>query len=173
MSNVLDVGCGKNKIKNAIGIDSHPDSSADVLHDLNTFPYPFPDSYFDQIYAIDVLEHLNDVIKVIEELHRLLKPGGGLKLQVPHFSSVHAFTDITHRHFFSTESFDYFCGGFKQYGAYSKEASFNKISLKINFWKLHRFDGMSMFANFSPHIYEKYLAFIFPAMNVYLELQKP
>jgi hypothetical protein len=41
---ILDVGCGKNKRKGAIGIDIDPNSDADVIHDLNIFPWPFNDN---------------------------------------------------------------------------------------------------------------------------------
>jgi hypothetical protein len=37
----LDVGCGINKYSGAIGIDRNPRSRADVLCDLDRFPYPF------------------------------------------------------------------------------------------------------------------------------------
>ena len=38
---ILDLGCGKRKQKDAIGVDMSEDSDADVIHDLNKFPYPF------------------------------------------------------------------------------------------------------------------------------------
>ena len=32
---VLDVGCSRNKVSGAIGIDIDPKSQADIIHDLN------------------------------------------------------------------------------------------------------------------------------------------
>ena len=36
----------------------------------------FPDNHFDLVYAYSVLHHFKDVSVIIEELHRVLKPGG-------------------------------------------------------------------------------------------------
>jgi len=46
---ILDVGCGIHKQPGAIGIDRNPASRADVLADLDRFPYPFGDSSFDRL----------------------------------------------------------------------------------------------------------------------------
>ena len=54
----LDVGCGIHKQPGAIGIDRNPASRADVLADLDRFPYPFADSAFDRLTAIHVIEHV-------------------------------------------------------------------------------------------------------------------
>jgi ubiquinone/menaquinone biosynthesis C-methylase UbiE len=37
---------------------------------------PFPDESFDAIVSTDVLEHIPDAQKAVEEIHRVLKPGG-------------------------------------------------------------------------------------------------
>lgn len=37
---------------------------------------PFPDNYFDIVYSNGVLHHSTDTVRCIEELHRVLKPGG-------------------------------------------------------------------------------------------------
>jgi len=46
-----------------------------------------------------VLEHLDDVVKVIEECYRILKPKGILDIYVPYYKSKKAFRDPTHKHF--------------------------------------------------------------------------
>ncbi len=57
---ILDIGCGINKIPDAVGMDIDPDSKADIIHDLNVFPYPINDNAFDRIYAKHIIEHLDD-----------------------------------------------------------------------------------------------------------------
>ena len=59
---VLDVGCGINKYPGAIGIDRIAGTRADVLCDLDRFPYPFADASFDEVRAVHVIEHVSDVI---------------------------------------------------------------------------------------------------------------
>ena len=55
---ILDVGCGINKKAGAIGVDRNLASRADVIADLDRFPYPFRDSSFDGLQAVHVIEHL-------------------------------------------------------------------------------------------------------------------
>ena len=73
---ILDVGCGINKKPGSIGLDRNPASRADVLADLDSFPYPFRDSSFDALQAVHVIEHVSDVIRSMEEFHRLVRAGG-------------------------------------------------------------------------------------------------
>ncbi len=167
---ILDIGCGNRKIPGAVGLDRNLKSQADVIHDLDVFPYPFEDDHFDRIYGIDVLEHVGDVIRTMEEIHRIGRPGAQVFIRVPHFTSTQAYGDPTHKHFFNTESLDYFCGGFPEYEFYT-QARFKKIKVRINFWKIHRIDGVSFLANRFPIYYEKLFAFMFPAMNIEFQLE--
>lgn len=105
---ILDIGCGNRKRAGAIGIDINPRSDADVVHDLDQFPYPFQDSSFDEIYMDNVIEHLSNVIAVMEEIQRISRHGAMVKIIVPYFRAKWAFIDPTHRHFFTVDSFTYF-----------------------------------------------------------------
>ncbi|MEY4219736.1 MAG: hypothetical protein RL280_20 [Actinomycetota bacterium] len=44
---------------------------------------PFADNTFDCVVTSEVLEHLQDDVTAISELHRVLKPGGSLGVTVP------------------------------------------------------------------------------------------
>src|SRR5689334_21178817 len=61
---ILDIGCGKHNTPGAVGMDSNPRSDADVLHDLDVVPYPFPDDEFDLVVGNQVIEHVTDVLAV-------------------------------------------------------------------------------------------------------------
>lgn len=163
----LDVGCGNDKLPGAVGIDRAADTLADVVHDLDRLPWPFPDGEFDRIRCQDVLEHLDDLVAVMEELHRVARPGAEIRIRVPHFSSVQAFTDITHRHFFSTESFHVFAPG-SLYPHYS-HVRFAVEESRLVHWKPYRWTGISWLANRFPGRYEKMFAFLFPTQ--YLEFR--
>ena len=104
----LDLGCGAKKREDCIGVDWSDSFNIDVKHDLNVYPYPFEDNSVDKIYLDNVLEHLSDVVKTIEECHRILRPGGIIEIKVPYFRSKWAFIDPTHIHYFGYQSFDYF-----------------------------------------------------------------
>lgn len=105
---ILDLGCGNKKHPGAVGIDINPSSDADIIHDLNSVPYPFDDSVFDEIIADNVIEHLDNVILIMEELSRISKVSATIKVIVPYFRSKWAYIDPTHRHHFTVDSFAYF-----------------------------------------------------------------
>src|ERR1035438_2445541 len=92
---ILDVGCGIHKQPGSIGLDRNPASRADVLADLDRFPYPFADSSFDRLTAIHVIEHVNDVIRTMEEFHRLVHAGGTVRIETPHYTDFSSFCDPT------------------------------------------------------------------------------
>jgi len=83
---ILDVGCGVNKQTGSIGIDRNPDTRADVLCDLDHRFYPFRDDSFDEVRAVHVVEHVSDVIRFMEELHRVVRPGGTIHVVTPHYT---------------------------------------------------------------------------------------
>jgi SAM-dependent methyltransferase len=55
---------------------------------------PFPDQYFDFIYSTDVFEHLENPALVIDEIIRLLKPGGSIWLAFLHYGHANALHDL-------------------------------------------------------------------------------
>lgn len=50
---------------------------------------PFEDSTFDLVIANHVLEHVDDDLKALAEVHRVLKPGGHAILQTPYSAKLH------------------------------------------------------------------------------------
>jgi len=53
---------------------------------------PFAENQFDVVLCNHVLEHVQDDIKAMREIQRVLKPGGYAILQVPFFHPVPAVT---------------------------------------------------------------------------------
>jgi SAM-dependent methyltransferase len=164
---VLDVGCGSAKTPGAVGLDISPDTDADIVHDLNVFPYPIEDSSFDHVLMQDVLEHVSDPIAVLNELHRILRPGGRLQLRTPHFSSILAYSDPTHQHYFSALAIRSLA---KPRFAHYTDVRFRVVHVTIDLWLPFRLLGIAALANRFPDLYEKYFAFWFPAMNLRAEL---
>ncbi len=174
----LDLGCGQRRLAGAIGVDLNPLSAADVLADLDHVPYPFTSNTFDMIWCDGIIEHLNDVVQVMEELHRIAKPNALIVIITPYFTSVDACTDPTHRHYFSARSFDYFTGEFPEYRFYARGARFAKKRFEITFWPLPRLGGIRpqhflgayWLANRLTSIYERFLAYWLPAQSIRFEL---
>ena len=102
---ILDLGCGKNKQKDAFGVEG-----VDLVWDLNNFPYPWENNSVNRIYCHQVIEHFNCEIyfNILREIHRILKPGGIFSLRVPHAYCIGSIQDPTHKSFFTIRSIDYF-----------------------------------------------------------------
>ena len=169
----LDVGCGINKHPGAIGIDRNPASRADVLGDLDRFPYPFRDGSFDRVRAVHVIEHVSDVVRTMEEFHRLLKPGGRVYLVTPHYTDFSSFCDPTHRWHLNSFSFRYFGEDHAGFGYYSP-ARFCEISVRVRLLAFWRCLGFGLLVNGSARFrrfWEHYLCFLVRGKVVEFELE--
>ena len=119
MATKINLGCGQKYYDDYINCDVSPRVKADKHFDLETFPYPLDSNMADEILLDNVMEHLDDIPKVMDELHRILKPGGILRVIVPYAKSDWALQDPTHKHFFTERTLQYFCEGFYGIGFYS------------------------------------------------------
>ena len=183
----LDLGCGARKLPGYLGIDALPQSSADLVHDLDECPWPLPDNWFEHIVCCHTLGHLRSVTAALEEMHRVCAPGAIIDIVSPHFSSDNQFTDPTHQHAFGYRSMDYFCANRDCKFRYSSTATFLLRETRISFVQAHVFEhesrkpnpfrwiGLEWAINQVPRFYEHFLAFILRANEVYfrLEVVKP
>ena len=143
---ILDVGCGIRKYPGSIGIDYNSSSAADVLVDLDSFPYPFADRTFDQLRAIHVIEHVTDVVRTMEEFHRLVRPGGRIRIETPHYTDYSSFCDPTHKHHLNSFSFRYFGENHGGFGYYT-DAKFREIYVRVKLLALWKWLGFEFLVN--------------------------
>lgn len=129
---ILDIGCGRDKLQGAIGVDCMPLPGVDVVCDLSKH-LPFEDSEFEVVYSNQVLEHVPNMIGLVEEIHRILVPGGLMVAHVPYFRSSWAAVDPTHVRNFTLNSLDYFVEGtFFHEGYRFSDVSYSKIDKFID-----------------------------------------
>ena len=170
---ILQLGCGPEKKPGVIAVDINPHSVADVICDLDIFPYPFSDNVFDRIICEHILEHLEDVIRTMEEIHRIAKPGARVLVQVPHFSSVYYYRDPTHRHPFSLHTFDYFIAGTPVRKFQYSDAEYRLVRAEFpppqKASRLKRF--IFRMINRYKDFYEEHLAFLIPRHLLEFELE--
>src|SRR6185437_3024368 len=143
---ILDVGCGINKYPGSIGIDRNRNTRADVIADLDQFPFPFRDGAFRELRAIHVIEHVSDVIRTMEEFHRLLAPGGRAVIVTPHYTDFSSFCDPTHRWHLNSFSLRFFGDDHGGYAYYS-HARFREISTRIRLLAFWRYLGFELLVN--------------------------
>jgi|WetSurMetagenome_2_1015567.scaffolds.fasta_scaffold131515_2 SAM-dependent methyltransferase len=165
---LLDLGCGANKTPGAIGMDVFPSPDVDIVHNINHYPWPLADNSFDEVRCSHIIEHAEDIVKTMEEIFRVLKPGGIVKINTPHFSSFNSWTDPTHRFHLAYRSMDFFSEG--------RRYQYTRIRFEVLTRKLVFGRGLicyfgRMIAALSPDIFEKYFCFIFPARDVVFELR--
>ncbi|MFW9881740.1 MAG: methyltransferase domain-containing protein [Candidatus Thorarchaeota archaeon] len=103
----LNLGCGKDIKKGYINLDQSKQEGVDVVHDLNKYPWPFKDNHFDEIYARDCIEHLNDLFKAMSEIKRICKKDALVRIIVPYWHSSGAFYP-DHKYVFNVDSMKFF-----------------------------------------------------------------
>jgi SAM-dependent methyltransferase len=123
----LDLGCGANMrnpfaASDVYGVDVRGDLPQGVRQaNLSNEDIPFEDDFFDFCTAFDVLEHIprsswtqgnerTAFIELINEIYRVLKPGGLFLHSTPAYPSKEAFQDPTHVNIITEDTFPlYFC----------------------------------------------------------------
>jgi SAM-dependent methyltransferase len=109
----LDVACGSNKMPGFFGVDI-AGKDVDVIWDLEKFPWPFPDNSVDEIVCNHYIEHTKDLIAFMNELHRILVPGGSALIRAPYYNSMRAWQDPTHTRAISEATFLYYNKGWRE-----------------------------------------------------------
>jgi len=104
----LHLGCGHDIKKGWINHDLLQLDGVDIVHDLTVFPWPWDNEQFSEIHMDNVLEHLPETTRTMEELSRIMKSGGRLFIGVPYWNSFEAWGDPTHKKGFSEESFEFY-----------------------------------------------------------------
>jgi len=87
----INLGCGHKRQSGYINVDFNADCKPDVIHDLRK-GLPFDCDSADEIVAFDFLEHCEDFVSMMNEIIRVLKPGGFLKARFPPWNSEGAFS---------------------------------------------------------------------------------
>ncbi len=174
---ILDIGCGNNKKHpDATGIDFCSDSNADIIHNLNEYPYPFKDNEFDLVYMVSILEHLDNVNKTIEEIWRITKSEGKVIIFSPTRFSNALYDDPEHKRAFTLRSFDYFIEGTKSYRYKKTKICFKKIKAEYQMgWNkksLSIYEKIVLYlSNKHPEFYTRHFESLLPVQRVYFELE--
>lgn len=158
---VLNLGCGEKRLPGALNVDRVPGVAPDLVMNLDARPWPLPAGHFEAVHAYDVVEHLDDLVGTMEEIHRVCRPGARVTLTVPHFSCANAFTDPTHRHYFGVRSFNYFTGD-NEFAFYST-LRYRKLEARIHFHPTLVNKLVWRLAARNPAEYERRWAWMFPA----------
>jgi SAM-dependent methyltransferase len=120
---LLDLGCGVKPFyslysefaEHSVGIDvaasPHGTQTADIVYDGKTIP--FAENTFDIVFCTEVMEHVPEPLAFLEEIYRVLKPGGKVIMTTPFLVPLHEepydffrYTKHGIKHLFTKTGFD-------------------------------------------------------------------
>lgn len=138
----VDLGCGT-RPKARIGIDRFEHPAVDLVMDLDAVDVrlPFADSSIQSVISHHFFEHVGEgFIPLVDEIYRVLRPGGILRAITPLFPSTTAVEDPDHCRYFMAHdggggTWDAFCG---KPGVPHWTESFSVPYTKARFTKVHQ-----------------------------------
>lgn len=108
---MLNVGSGHHRIQGWTNLDRSLEVKPDILFDLTDIPakqIPLLSNSVDAFLCAHIMEHIPNILPVMQELHRIAKPGAVMSIRVPYGGCDIAYEDPTHCRFFFENSVFYF-----------------------------------------------------------------
>lgn len=164
---LLDVGSGRSRRyeKACVNVTSYKTMDVDERGQPDVIgsaeAIPFPDATFESVLCTQVLEHLPHPVKAIEEMYRVLKPGGLCLLTAPQWNELH---EEPHDYFRYTkyglqtlfEDAGFTVEALDQRGKYFSERAQQKIRYWINTWRPYERKWTMIFVGPLSHLLSRY-----------------
>jgi hypothetical protein len=117
---ILNLGSGRDRRSECVNADIRTDVGADWVVDISKLSLgevvqspvdlvTIRPGMFSKIIAIDVLEHIPDLVAAMTNCRDLLEMGGEMHISVPYDLSLGAWQDPTHVRAFNENSWVYYC----------------------------------------------------------------
>jgi len=100
----LELGCGKTKTEDYLGIDRFDLPGVDIVADLNK-GIPLRDNTVSRVYACHSLEHLDDLSFIMSELYRVCEHGAIVTIFAPYYLQSTNLGNPFHKHVFLETTF--------------------------------------------------------------------
>lgn len=170
----LHLGSGFAPLVGSTTVDLNPAANPSVIWDLNQAPWPFAEGSFDNVVAINIIEHLDNFLTIMGEIHRVCRPEAQVNILVPHFSSAAAYIDPTHKRNLSARSCEYVIAGTaleREYGFYvpyrfTLERRFVDLAPGLRF-----IPGALWLAGTHTAFWEDYLCYVLRGSGIFWQLK--
>ena len=169
----LHLGCGPVILPGYVNVDHIKMPGVDVVMDLEHPPYPFKDNSVDEVYARHTFEHIENLLPMMEELHRICAPGAKIRITVPYFASPAYARDPTHKRKFNIDTFAFF----SEVSPYSPMA-FTVVKRRLNFFSSTGFMKSSWYSwpidaiiNLTKPVYQRFFVYYLPCSEVHFLLE--
>lgn len=140
--------------------DYHPDIVGDI-HNL-----PMADNSLDAITCIAVLEHVKNPFKAVEEMHRVLKPGGYCYVFVPFLYYYHPMKGYYNDYWrFTSDGIDEL---FKQFSSLEKQNVRGAIETWVHLSPLAKYKIPNYLAGLLDRVFNKLTSNQTSGFNVFL-----
>lgn len=106
----LYLGAGKDRKEGFLHVDMYPFDGIDIVADITKGLPTIADESVDEVYTQDFMEHIAPEFKVpvINEIWRVLKPGGTMEHYIPNAGSRNDFGSPSHLSHWNLQQFEHF-----------------------------------------------------------------
>lgn len=182
----VELGCGPRKrYPRSIGIDAIAYDGVDIVGDAMEALRALPESCADLVTSSHFLEHVPDVGAFLDEMTRVVRPGGRIEVIVPHFAHPYFSSDPTHTHRFGLYTFSYLTEENlfrRRVPGYVRRTNLQLVKVDLIFkstrpfyvrYAFKRFLG-SIFnsCRYLQELYEENLCYLFPCYEIRYLMQK-
>jgi ubiquinone/menaquinone biosynthesis C-methylase UbiE len=148
----------------------------DIVHEIKSRTHlPFKSNVFDNVYLLDVVEHVQDIAWLLSEVHRVATPNAQVDIQYPHFSGRNAYGDVMHHHYLGLDAFNHFIPEtqegqkYQYYSLFGRHFPFDLQNKGVTF-KMGEMCRLP-YNLFGEGTYESSLSALLPIATVNLELK--
>lgn len=116
----IDIGSGSAVQQGFTGVDMFPLPGVECVYDVDRHGLPFSDSSISHVYTAHFLEHVSDLVFVMNEIHRVCCADASVEIHVPTLIGPYAAADPTHTRLFNARTLSYFEAGSDAYAGIDK-----------------------------------------------------
>jgi Methyltransferase domain len=175
----IDIGSGPRPRPGFYALDQLELEGIDIVADLNQPLGLLPDNCAEHVFTSHTLEHVEKLLPLLAEIHRIARPGALIEVIVPHFSNPYFYSDPTHVRAFGLYTMNYFVDTEKQPAVWRvptfySSTRFEMEQVKLSFYRFNLWDRLFVpllraFVNRSArtqNFYELRLSWLFPAAEI-------